>query len=472
MSKSTFEVKPEPIVLRQGEQIVIPAELPIKSAITLLTRQMESEEQVIQIERQYKDVPPVDAVLAIQKAMAKEFHWVDAQTIPGGFFSPEQPPRQVSVSAGPDGEQIQIQVGAFVLHALENAEVRVGYNHDFAYFAVRAKRKYEARLVRMLTNAEQIMRRESLYRGKALKFEQVPLPDPETGKMAMYDKVGFLRLRDENTLVLNRDTEKALQANLWTLIEQREAAVRLGVPQKRAILLHGTFGVGKTLIAHRTAHVTERAGYTFTYVTNAAFAKAGYEFATRLAPGVLFVEDIDQFLANGEQAVGILSNVIDGIESKGGSVILVATTNYIERIPAILLRPGRFDAVLEIAAPDTDAVERLIRQYLPTLNGSTADAVRLLTGQIPAVIREACERAKLWALADGRTEANADDLLASAKSLNHHLGILNRALTPKVVTRAERFSKDLAALTSGESRHADTKVDDPDAQGERVTLIQ
>jgi transitional endoplasmic reticulum ATPase len=192
--------------------------------------------------------------------------------------------------------------------------------------------------------------------------------------------------------------------------------------------LHGTFGTGKTLAAHKTATIATDEGWTFVYATEAGDIAAAYRFAQTYSPAVLFVEDCDREL-NGERtdATDAILNTVDGIESKGAEVLLIMTTNNADRIPSAMRRPGRIDACIEVTPPDAEAVGRLIAYYgRGRLTGDTAEAQQRLAGQIPAVIRETVERAKLYAIAAGRQEVTAQDVNGAAESMEAQVAFMAR----------------------------------------------
>ena len=119
---------------------------------------------------------------------------------------------------------------------------------------------------------------------------------------------------------------------------------------------------------------------------------------------------------------------IDGIESKDTEIMVVLTTNHVERINAAMLRPGRLDAVIPVDPPDASAAIRLVQKYSGDLlvEDGLVEVGKVLAGQIPAVIREVCERSKLTAIAHhgDADEIRAEDLLAAATGMRQQMGLL------------------------------------------------
>ena len=110
--------------------------------------------------------------------------------------------------------------------------------------------------------------------------------------------------------------------------------------------------------------------------------------------------------------------------------MVILTTNAVENINKAMLRPGRLDAVINFERPDAYTAERLIRYYGGELVPQHEDLQAVgvaLAGQIPAVIRECVERAKLSAIklygSAGLIDAAA--LLDAAEGMQWQLALLN-----------------------------------------------
>lgn len=177
------------------------------------------------------------------------------------------------------------------------------------------------------------------------------------------------------------------------------------MPVKRGILLGGTYGTGKTLAAHVASKIAVEAGITYLYVPRADELADAIEFAKQYqSPAcVVFCEDVDRVM-QGERntAMDDILNIIDGIDTKRAHIITVLTTNAMEAINPAMLRPGRLDAVIEVKAPDAEAIGRLIRMYggdSVDKNANFTAIGELLKGNIPAVVEEVVRRSKLAQLA-------------------------------------------------------------------------
>ncbi|RPI07295.1 MAG: AAA family ATPase, partial [Actinobacteria bacterium] len=153
-------------------------------------------------------------------------------------------------------------------------------------------------------------------------------------------------------------------------------------------------------------------------------------------PAVVFVEDIDvQSQSADVDEVSKLLDAFDGITAKGGELMVLMTTNHIERIHKGMLRPGRLDAVVEIASIDRNGTERLIKAVIPenkrSLEIDYDEVYDAMEGFFPAFIREAITRAVTFALnrLEGSPEYTIDtpDLVYAATSLHTQLAALHDA---------------------------------------------
>jgi len=124
---------------------------------------------------------------------------------------------------------------------------------------------------------------------------------------------------------------------------------------------------------------------------------------------------------------------VDGIAHKDQEVIIVLTTNHVEKINAAMLRPGRLDAVISVTPPDSEAVQRLVTIYARGILNCSEPVMQeigdKLQGHIPAVIREVVERAKLISINNnghetGKISIGDRDIRLAAKSVLRQVDIL------------------------------------------------
>lgn len=173
---------------------------------------------------------------------------------------------------------------------------------------------------------------------------------------------------------LNRDGEKwgdvfLDQKNIGAIQKAVAALNKKGAhARNRGMIFMGPPGTGKTLSGRV---MLREAQATFIWISARDFYETGafggfmhgFELARELAPSVLFVEDVDNWM--NEWTTDLLRTEMDGIAQSSG-VLTVLTTNYPERLPEALIdRPGRFHDVLRFALPDEKVREVMLRTWLP-----------------------------------------------------------------------------------------------------------
>jgi transitional endoplasmic reticulum ATPase len=190
------------------------------------------------------------------------------------------------------------------------------------------------------------------------------------------------------------------------------------VEPPRGVLLSGPPGSGKTLIARAIANQCEA---SFISIKGPELlskwvgeSEKGireiFRRAKQAAPCIVFFDEIDSLAPRrggeldghvGDRVIAQLLTEMDGIEGRTG-VIVVAATNRPELIDPALLRPGRFDLIVELEYPNE--IERVAifavhtrgRPLAPDI--SMEKLASLTPGRSGADIEAICRRAALLAL--------------------------------------------------------------------------
>jgi len=221
------------------------------------------------------------------------------------------------------------------------------------------------------------------------------------------------------------DVKRELQEAIEWPLKYPVLYDKLGHKMSRGILLHGVSGTGKTLLAKAVATESEA---NFVSVRGPELlskwvgeSERGireiFRRARQASPCVIFFDEIDSIApirgAGGETAVtervvSQLLTELDGMENLRGVVVLAAT-NRADMIDPALLRPGRFDKIIQIPMPDIESRKSILEisvKDIPIVkDAKDADGVNL---------------SKLAEMTDGMTGADVAAIANTAVSMVIH----------------------------------------------------
>ena len=180
---------------------------------------------------------------------------------------------------------------------------------------------------------------------------------------------------------INNVKEELKEAIEWPL-KHADLFTKADIKPPKGILLYGLPGTGKTLLAKAVASTSES---NFISIKGPELlskwvgeSEKGireiFRKARQAAPCVIFFDEIDAIAprrsgTNGgdshvtERLVSQMLTEIDGLEDLKG-VVIIGATNRPDIIDEALLRPGRFDRLLEIPIPDKDARKQILQIHL------------------------------------------------------------------------------------------------------------
>ncbi len=207
---------------------------------------------------------------------------------------------------------------------------------------------------------------------------------------------------------------------------------KVGIEPPKGVLLIGPPGTGKTLLAKAVAHHTN-ATFIRTvgselvrkYIGEGArLVRELFELAREKAPSILFIDEIDaigsrrlDLSTSGDREVQRtlmqLLAEMDGFDPLG-DVKIVAATNRPDILDEALIRPGRFDRIIEIPLPNLEARKQIFIIHTRSMNLRDVDLDILAKNTEEfsgADIKAVCTEAGMNAIRDLRDFVTMKDFL-------------------------------------------------------------
>ncbi|MFC7046986.1 proteasome-activating nucleotidase [Halobacteriaceae archaeon GCM10025711] len=246
----------------------------------------------------------------------------------------------------------------------------------------------------------------------------------ETDPEVTYDDIGGL----EEELREVRETVEEPLVNA----EQFEA---VGIDPPSGVLLHGPPGTGKTMMAKAVAN---RVDATFIRMAGSELVRKFigegsrlvrdlFDLAEQHEPAIIFIDEIDAIAsrrtdsktsgdAEVQRTMMQLLAEMDGFEERG-NVRIIAATNRFDMLDRAILRPGRFDRLIEVDNPNHEGRKRILEIH--TQEMSLAEAIdydRLASktdGFSGAQIESLATEAGMFAIREERDTVTMDDFRAA-----------------------------------------------------------
>ncbi|EMA00772.1 Proteasome-activating nucleotidase [Haloarcula vallismortis] len=225
-----------------------------------------------------------------------------------------------------------------------------------------------------------------------------------------------------------REVREAVEEPLVNADQFRE----VGIEPPSGVLLHGPPGTGKTMLAKAVANETDA---TFIKMAGselvrkfigegARLVRDLFELAAEREPAIIFIDEIDAIAAKRtesktsgdaevQRTMMQLLSEMDGFDERG-EIRIIAATNRFDMLDRAILRPGRFDRLIEVPNPDVAGRERILEIHTQEMNldddvdlGAFATETDGLSG---AELASLATEAGMFAIRDGRTTVQQSDL--------------------------------------------------------------
>ncbi len=220
-----------------------------------------------------------------------------------------------------------------------------------------------------------------------------------------------------------------------------EVFEKIGIDPPKGVLLYGPPGTGKTLLAKAVAKVTNA---TFIRLIGselvqkfigegARLVREVFEYAEERSPSILFIDELDaigskrlELATSGDREVQrtlmqLLAS-LDGFEPRG-EVRVIAATNRPDILDPALLRPGRFDRLIEISEPNEEGRKEIFNIHMKNMNVDESVNIDYLVqqsnGLSGAEIKSLCIEAGMFAIRNEHEVVTDQDFVYAIDKLNN-----------------------------------------------------
>ncbi|CAB49111.1 26S protease regulatory subunit 4 [Pyrococcus abyssi GE5] len=238
-------------------------------------------------------------------------------------------------------------------------------------------------------------------------------------------------------------------------LKHPELFEEVGIDPPKGVLLYGPPGCGKTLMAKALAHEVNA---TFIRVVGSELVRKYigegarlvhelFELAKEKAPTIIFIDEIDAIGAKrmdettgGEREVNRtlmqLLAEMDGFDPRG-NVKVIAATNRPDILDPALLRPGRFDRLIEVPLPDFEGRLEILKVHTRRMKLKNVDLrviAEITEGASGADLKAIATEAGMFAIRERRTYVTQEDFLKAVdKVLGNERKLLQQITSHEII---------------------------------------
>ncbi|SDK78238.1 proteasome-activating nucleotidase Pan2 [Natronorubrum texcoconense] len=213
----------------------------------------------------------------------------------------------------------------------------------------------------------------------------------------------------------------------------------VGIEPPSGVLLYGPPGTGKTMLAKAVANETDA---TFIKMAGSELVRKFigegsrlvrdlFEMAREREPAIIFIDEIDAIAttrtesktsgdAEVQRTMMQLLSEMDGFEARG-EIRIIAATNRFDMLDRAILRPGRFDRLIEVPEADRDGREQILEIHTRNMNVADgvdfADLADDTDGYSGAEIESLTTEAGMFAIRNDREQVHHQDFVEALEKI-------------------------------------------------------
>ncbi len=223
-------------------------------------------------------------------------------------------------------------------------------------------------------------------------------------------------------------------------LKKPELFERIGIEPPKGVLLFGAPGTGKTLVAKAVAHETQArfiriigSELVQKFIGEGArLVREIFQLAKEKAPSIIFIDELDAIgsrrltiATSGDREVQRtlmqLLSEMDGFDQRG-DVKIIGATNRPDILDPALLRPGRFDRLIDFPIPGWQERESIFKIHMRRMNIDKSNfnlnrLVDMTKGATGADIKGICSEAGMFAIRREAENISFKDFLEAASKV-------------------------------------------------------